>query len=186
MSFLPDVVTPCPVCDGLRFEDRTLEVRYLGKSIGEVLALSAEEACEVFAAHPKIVAPLKVLCDLGAGYITLGQGSHTLSGGEAQRLKLASELSAGARHEPTLYVLDEPTTGLHVSDVQRLITVLSALVDRGDTLVVIEHQPDVIRAADWVVELGPEGGPGGGRILFEGPVADLLMKKTPTSQALGA
>src|SRR5690606_5809276 len=155
MSFLPDAVTTCATCDGMRFEERTLEVKYLGRNIGQMLALTAEEAVLVFAAHPKIAAPLQVLCDLGAGYIALGQGSHTLSGGEAQRLKLAAELCAGTRHEPTLYVLDEPTTGLHLSDVARLIEVLGRLVERGDTLVVIEHQPDVIACADWVVELGP-------------------------------
>ena len=184
MSFLPDVVTPCPACGGLRFEERTLEVRYLGKSIGEVLALSAEQAVELFAAHPKITAPLSVLRDLGAGYITLGQGSHTLSGGEAQRLKLACELSAGVKHEPTLYVLDEPTTGLHLADVEKLIEVLGRLVERGDTLVVIEHQPEVIKSADWVVELGPEGGPRGGKLVFQGPVQGLLQRKTATSLAL--
>ncbi len=184
MSFLPDVVTTCPSCDGMRFEDRTLEVKYLGRNIGEILALSAEEAVEVFAAHPKIVAPLRVLCDLGAGYITLGQGSHTLSGGEAQRLKLSTELTAGARHEATLYVLDEPTTGLHLSDVAKLIGVMSRLVERGDTVVVIEHQPDVIRAADWVVELGPDGGPDGGQIVFQGAVSQLLKKKTATAEVL--
>jgi excinuclease ABC subunit A len=184
MSFLPDAVTTCPTCDGLRFEERTLEVTYRGKSIGEVLALTAEGAVEVFSSHPKIIAPLEVLCDLGAGYIALGQGSHTLSGGEAQRLKLATELCAGARHEPTLYVLDEPTTGLHLSDVARLIDVLDRLVRRGDTLVVIEHQPDLIRCADWVVELGPEGGPEGGQIVFQGTVAKLLAKKTATALIL--
>lgn len=184
MSFLPDVVTTCPSCDGLRFEERTLEVKYLGRNIGEMLALSAEEAVEVFAAHPKITAPLSVLCDLGAGYITLGQGSHTLSGGEAQRLKLATELTAGARHEATLYVLDEPTTGLHLSDVAKLISVMSRLVERGDTVVVIEHQPDVIRQADWVVELGPEGGPDGGQIVYQGAVPQLLKRKTATAEVL--
>ncbi len=181
MSFLPDVVTSCPACDGARFEPRTLEITYLGKSMGEMLATTAEEAVLLFHAHPKICAPLRVLCDLGAGYITLGQGSHTLSGGEAQRLKLAAELSAGVRHERTLYVLDEPTTGLHLSDVGRLISVLGRLVERGDTLLVIEHHPDVIRAADWVVELGPDGGPRGGRIIFQGPSAQLKKARTPTA-----
>lgn len=186
MSFLPDAITTCTTCDGLRFEERTLEVKYLGKSVGEVLALSAEEALELFSSHPKICAPLKILRDLGAGYITLGQGSHTLSGGEAQRLKLAAELCAGARHEPTLYVLDEPTTGLHLSDVGRLIDVLSRLVERGDTLVVIEHQPDVISAGDWVVELGPDGGPDGGHIIFQGSPDELTHQESPTADALRA
>src|SRR5690606_4627195 len=163
---------------------RTLEVKYLGRSIGEVLALSAEDALEVFSAHPKTCAPLRVLCDLGAGYIALRQGSHTPSGGAAQRLGLATELCAGARHEPTLYVLDEPTTGLHLSDVGQLVSVLSRLVERGDTLVIIEHHPDVIAAADYVVELGPEGGPEGGRIVFQGSVEDLLSQHTATAQVL--
>jgi excinuclease ABC subunit A len=117
MSFLPDVVAPCPACSGLRFEPRTLDVRYLDLNIGDVLDLTAEQAAETFSRHPAIAAPLRTLVDLGAGYIHLGQGSHTLSGGEAQRLKLSAELTASTRHEPTLYVLDEPTTGLHLSDV---------------------------------------------------------------------
>ncbi|HSC86599.1 MAG TPA: excinuclease ABC subunit UvrA [Polyangiaceae bacterium] len=186
MSFLPDVVTPCPACGGLRFEERTLDVRYLGLNIGEVLQLSAEDAARVFAAHPRIIRPLQVLHDLGAGYITLGQGSHTLSGGEAQRLKLAAELSAGSRHEPTLYVLDEPTTGLHLADVERLLGVLDRLVERGDTLVVIEHHPDVIRTADWLVELGPEGGPQGGKLVAQGTVRELAKRKTATGRVLAA
>jgi len=186
MSFLPDVVTTCPACEGYRFDERTLEVRYLGLNIGEVLQLSAADACRVFAAHPKITRPLAVLDELGAGYVTLGQGSHTLSGGEAQRLKLAAELAAGQNHEPTLYVLDEPTTGLHLSDVGRLIDVLSKLTARGDTLVVIEHHPDVIASADWVIELGPEGGPSGGRVVFSGTPERLAQKQTATGQVLRA
>ncbi len=131
MSFLPDVVTPCPTCGGSRFEPRTLDVRYLGLSIGDVLALTAEQAADAFENHPAVAGPLRTLCDLGAGYITLGQGSHTLSGGEAQRLKLAAELTASSRHEPTLYVLDEPTTGLHLADVPRLMDVLGRLGRSG-------------------------------------------------------
>ena len=154
MTFLPDVIAECPACGGARFEPQTLGVLYRDKSIADVLDMGAEEGVEHFQNHPKIAAPLKVLCALGAGYIKLGQGSHTLSGGEAQRLKLATELTAGARHEPTLYVLDEPTTGLHVSDVGKLLGVLGRLVERGDTVVVIEHHPDVIAGADWVFELG--------------------------------
>ena len=162
MAFLPDVVSPCDACGGARFEPATLDVRYAGQTIGDVLRLSAEDAAQLFAAHPKIARPLETLRDLGVGYVQLGQGSNTLSGGEAQRLKLAAELTGGTGHEPTLYVLDEPTTGLHLRDVRKLLTVLDRLVERGDTLVVVEHHPDVIAAADWVIELGPEAGAAGG------------------------
>ncbi|MCK6590284.1 MAG: excinuclease ABC subunit A, partial [Polyangiaceae bacterium] len=163
MAFLPDVTTACEACGGGRFEPATLDVRYLGTSIGEVLGLTAEEAASLFSAHRKIRAPLETMCDLGVGYLRIGQGSHTLSGGEAQRLKLASELTAGARSKPTLYVLDEPTTGLHLADVAKLIGVLDRLVARGDTLVIIEHHPAVIASADHIIELGSEGGAMGGR-----------------------
>jgi excinuclease ABC subunit A len=186
MSFLPDVVAPCPGCGGKRFEPQTLAVRHLGLSAGDVLELSAEDAAAVFRNHPAVVGPLETLVDLGAGYIHLGQGSHTLSGGEAQRLKLAEELTATSRHEPTLYVLDEPTTGLHVADVSKLVSVLSRLVTRGDTLVVIEHHPTVMAGADWIVELGPEGGGGGGRIVAEGPPSAVARKKTATGAVLKA
>ncbi len=184
MSFLPDVTTPCEACDGGRFEPATLDVRYLGLTVGEILKLSAEEAAEVFASHPKIKAPLLTMCDLGVGYLHIGQGSHTLSGGEAQRLKLASELTAGTRHEPTLYVLDEPTTGLHLADVARLIGVLDRLVERGDTLVIVEHHPAVIASADQVIELGPEGGAAGGRIVAQGTPREIAAKKTATGLVL--
>ncbi len=184
MSFLPDVITTCPTCSGQRFEPSTLEIRYRGLSIGDVLALSAEQAALVFVNHPRVAQPLRTLVELGAGYIRLGQGSHTLSGGEAQRLKLAAELTEGARHAPTLYVLDEPTTGLHLSDVGRLISVLDRLVQRGDTLVVIEHHPHVIANADWVVELGPEGGEGGGAIVAAVTPGELRSLKTATGKVL--
>jgi len=186
MSFLPDVVTACPSCDGLRFEAQTLEIKYLGRSIGEVLRLTAEEAVEVFANHPTVSAPLQTLADLGAGYITLGQGSHTLSGGEAQRLKLADELTATRHHEKTLYVLDEPTTGLHIADVTKLMTVLGRLVERGDTLVVIEHHPQVIAGADFLVELGPEGGAQGGKIVAAGTPVKVARGKTATAAVVRA
>ncbi len=184
MPFLPDVVAPCETCGGSRFEPSTLEVRYAGLSIGDVLHLPAQDAARVFAGHPRIARPLATLADLGVGYVQLGQGSNTLSGGEAQRLKLAAELTAGAAHEPTLYVLDEPTTGLHLSDVRRLISVFERLVLRGDTLLIIEHHPDVIASADWVVELGPEAGDEGGRIVFEGEPAKLARARTATGKAL--
>jgi excinuclease ABC subunit A len=182
MAFLPDVVSACDACGGARFEPATLDIRYAGHTIGDVLRLSAEDAAQLFAAHPRIARPLETLTDLGVGYVQVGQGSNTLSGGEAQRLKLAAELTAGSAHEPTVYVLDEPTTGLHLSDVGRLVRVLDRLVARGDTLVVIEHHPDVIAAADWVIELGPEAGQGGGRVVFEGPPARLAKARTATGE----
>jgi excinuclease ABC subunit A len=184
MSFLPDVISACPTCDGLRFEPRTLEVRYMDRSIGDVLKLTAEDAAVVFENHPKVAAPLRTLCDLGAGYIALGQGSHTLSGGEAQRLKLAAELTQKQQQGATLYVLDEPTTGLHLADVARLMTVLSRLVERGDTLVVIEHHPEVMAGADFLVELGPEGGEQGGRIVAAAAPRVVARSSTATAAVL--
>ena len=184
MSFLPDVTTPCEACGGGRFDASTLDVKYLGLSIGDVLHLTIEEAVIVFNAHPKIRNLLATMRDLGLGYLQLGQGSHTLSGGEAQRLKLATELTTNVRGKSALYVLDEPTTGLHLSDVARLIDVLDKLVARGDTLVVIEHHPAVIACADHVVELGPEGGKLGGRIVAEGPPLEIAKKKTATGVVL--
>lgn len=184
MSFLPDVVSPCEACNGMRYEPSTLDVKYLGRSIGEVLKMTAAEACELFAAHPSIHKPLKILDDLGVGYLALGQGSNTLSGGEAQRLKLAAELSETARRLPTVYVLDEPTTGLHMNDVRKLLDVLQRLVARGDTLVVIEHHPDVIASADHLVELGPEGGNAGGAIVAAGSPLEVAKLKTATGRVL--
>ncbi|RYZ06886.1 MAG: excinuclease ABC subunit A [Myxococcales bacterium] len=187
MSFLPDVVSACPTCDGLRFEPRTLEVRYMDRSIGDVLKLTAEEAARIFENHPSIAAPLRTLSDLGAGYIALGQGSHTLSGGEAQRLKLAAELTqkpSQVELRGTLYVLDEPTTGLHLADVTKLMSVLSRLVDRGDTLVVIEHHPEVLAGADHLIELGPEGGERGGNIVASCAPRAAARLKTATGVVL--
>ncbi|MFO0664772.1 MAG: excinuclease ABC subunit UvrA [Polyangiaceae bacterium] len=186
MAFMPDVVTVCETCNGMRFERATLDVKWKGLSIGDVLALSAADAARMFSTHLKIGRPLATLDRLGVGYITLGQGSHTLSGGEAQRLKLAAELTESIVQKSSLYVLDEPTTGLHVADVRKLVHVLGELVTRGDTLVVIEHHLDVIEAADYVIELGPEGGEGGGRIVFEGSVEALRKAKTATGAALRA
>jgi excinuclease ABC subunit A len=184
MPFLPDVVAPCEACGGSRFEPSTLEVRYAGLSVGDVLHLPAQDAAQLFTNHPRIARPLSTMTDLGVGYVQIGQGSNTLSGGEAQRLKLAAELTAGAAHEATVYVLDEPTTGLHLSDVRRLLGVMERLVDRGDTLVVIEHHPDVIACADWVVELGPEAGEQGGRVVFEGEPRKLVRARTATGRYL--
>ena len=184
MSFLPDVISPCEACNGMRYEPSTLDVKYNGRSIGEVLKMTAAEACELFAAHASIQKPLKILDDLGVGYLALGQGSNTLSGGEAQRLKLAAELAETSRRLPTVYVLDEPTTGLHMSDVRKLLEVLQRLVSRGDTLVVIEHHPDVIASADHVVELGPEGGNAGGSIVAKGTPSEVARLKTATGRVL--
>lgn len=182
MAFLPDVVVPCEGCDGLRFSRETREVKLHGYDAGEVLALTVEEAREVFSQVPKVKRALDLLHELGLGYMTLGQGSHTLSGGEAQRIKLATELqTAGGAG---LYVLDEPTTGLHLSDVSRLIGVLQKLVDRGDSLVVIEHHPDVLAASDWLIELGPGGGRLGGRIVAEGAPQAIIAAKTATAAVL--
>ena len=167
MSFLPEVLVSCEVCGGKRFGRETLDVKLHDFDAAQILDLDVSDAARVFAAVPKVARPLELLTQLGLGYMKLGQASNTLSGGEAQRLKLVSELGA-TESGPTLYVMDEPTTGLHRDDVERLVGVLERLADRGDTVVVIEHHPDVILAADWVVDLGPEGGDEGGRIVAEG------------------
>ncbi|MBE6940142.1 MAG: excinuclease ABC subunit A, partial [Ruminococcaceae bacterium] len=167
MHFLADVYVPCEVCRGKRYNRETLEVRYKGKNIADVLEMTAEEALAFFAPVPKIAEKLQTLCDVGLGYVKLGQSSTTLSGGEAQRVKLATELSRRATGR-TMYILDEPTTGLHADDVRKLLEVLQRLVDAGNTVLVIEHNLDVIKCADWIIDLGPEGGIGGGEIVAEG------------------
>ena len=168
MHFLPDVYVPCETCKGHRYNRETLEVRFKGKSISDVLEMSVEEALRFFAKIPKIRRRLQTLHDVGLDYIKLGQPATTLSGGEAQRVKLAAELSKVATGR-TLYILDEPTTGLHFADIEKLLEVLQRLVDAGNTMLVIEHNLDVIKQADWLVDLGPEGGEAGGEIVAVGP-----------------
>jgi excinuclease ABC subunit A len=173
MHFLPDVYVPCDACKGKRYNRETLEVRYKGKTIDEVLEMTVEDAREFFEPVPVIARKLQTLIDVGLSYIRLGQAATTLSGGEAQRVKLARELSKRDTGK-TLYILDEPTTGLHFHDIQQLLTVLHQLRDRGNTVVVIEHNLDVIKTADWIVDLGPEGGQGGGEIIAEGTPEDIV------------
>ena len=184
MHFLPDVYVPCDVCKGKRYNKETLEVRYKGKNIYEVLDMTVDEACEFFANVPKIARRLETMREVGLGYVKLGQSSTTLSGGEAQRAKLATELSKRPTGK-TIYILDEPTTGLHVADVHRLVNVLQKLVDAGNTVVVIEHNLDVIKTADYILDLGPEGGDGGGRLVVSGtPEEVAACEKSYTGQYL--
>ncbi|NKB63439.1 MAG: excinuclease ABC subunit UvrA, partial [Gammaproteobacteria bacterium] len=176
MHFLPDVYVPCDVCKGDRYNRETLDVRYKGKNISEVLGMTIEEASIFFSAIPVIKRKLDTLLDVGLGYITLGQSAITLSGGEAQRIKLSRELSKRDTGR-TLYVLDEPTTGLHFHDIRQLLVVLHRLRDHGNTIIVIEHNLDVIKTADWLVDLGPEGGDGGGQIVATGTPEDVASNQ---------
>jgi len=184
MNFLPDVYVQCEVCGGKRYNRETLEVRYKGKSIADVLDMPVEEAIELFSELPRIQRHLKTLSDVGLGYIRLGQQATTLSGGEAQRVKLSTELSKIGTGK-TLYILDEPTTGLHFEDIRMLLSVLDKLVQKGNTVVVIEHNLDVIKTADWVIDLGPDGGDGGGEIVAEGtPEQIAAVARSYTGQYL--
>jgi excinuclease ABC subunit A len=186
MSFLPDIKVPCDACEGQRFNPDTLGVHWQGHSAGDLLNMEVDDAVDVFGAHPKVLRPLKLMQSVGLGYLTLGQPSPTLSGGEAQRIKLVTELNKArltdgvittgraSRLPHTLYVLDEPTVGLAMADVEKLIHVLHQLADAGNTVVVIEHNLDIIAEADWIVDLGPEGGSGGGKLVAAGSPAQLM------------
>jgi len=175
MHFLPDIYVPCDVCHGQRYNRETLEIRYKDKNIHDVLSMTVEQAYQFFEPVPAVARKLSTLLDVGLGYIKLGQSATTLSGGEAQRVKLALELSKRDTGR-TLYILDEPTTGLHFHDIEMLLTVLHRLRDHGNTVVVIEHNLDVIKTADWIVDLGPEGGAGGGEIIAEGTPEEIAKK----------
>ena len=184
MHFLPDVYVPCEVCGGKRYNRETLEVKYKGKSISDVLDMTVEEACEFFKPLPSIYNKISTLYEVGLGYIKLGQSSTTLSGGEAQRVKLATELSKRSTGK-TFYILDEPTTGLHSFDVQKLVQILLRLRESGNTVLVIEHNLDVIKIADYLIDLGPEGGDGGGEILCTGtPEEVACVEKSYTGKFL--
>src|SRR3712207_4768360 len=184
MHFLPDVYVPCEQCHGKRYNRETLDIRFKGRNIADVLEMSVEEALEFFTHIPKIKRRLQTLNDVGLGYMRLGQPATTLSGGEAQRVKLASELCKIATGR-TLYILDEPTTGLHFADIQRLLEVLQRLVDQGNSVVVIEHNLDVIKTADRIIDMGPEGGEEGGRLMAAGtPEEVAAVAESYTGQSL--
>ena len=176
MHFLPDIYVSCDVCHGKRYNRETLEIKYKNKNIIEILQMTVEQAYEFFAQVPVLARKLRTLLDVGLGYITLGQSATTLSGGEAQRVKLSLELSKRDTGR-TLYILDEPTTGLHFQDIDMLLKVLHRLRDHGNTVVVIEHNLDVIKTSDWIIDLGPEGGNTGGQILVEGPPEEVAEHK---------
>jgi len=176
MHLLPDVYVKCEACNGTRFSRKTLEIEYKGYNIAQILDMDVRFALRFFARHPLIAEKLKTMEDVGLGYLKLGQNATNLSGGEAQRIKLATELARKSTGN-TLYILDEPTAGLHFDDIRRLLAVLNALVDKGNTVIVVEHNLDVVRDADWVIELGPDGGEVGGHVTFEGTPEKLKKDK---------
>jgi len=185
MQFMADIHLPCEECKGARFKEEVLEVKYNDKSISDVLNLSVDEAIDYFAAEGSIINKIKPLQEVGLGYIKLGQSSNTLSGGEAQRVKLATFLGKRAGSEHVLFIFDEPTTGLHFNDIKKLLNSFNALIEQGHTIIVIEHNMDVAKCADWIVDLGPEAGDIGGNLVFEGTPEDLLKVKTSyTAKAL--
>ena len=184
MNFLPDVYVPCEVCHGARYNRETLEVEYKGKTVADVLDMPISEAAEFFAPISRIARHLNTLVEVGLGYVRLGQSATTLSGGEAQRVKLASELQRRSTGR-TVYVLDEPTTGLHSEDIRKLLLVLQSLADKGNTVIVIEHNLDVIKSADWIIDMGPEGGAGGGTLVAQGTPEEVAkVKESFTGQYL--
>ena len=175
MHFLPEVIMTCKACDGTRYNNETLSIKYKGKSIADVLAMTIHEALQFFEHHKTIAKRLQLLCDVGLDYLALGQPSTTLSGGEAQRIKLVDELAKREQH--TLYILDEPTTGLHNNDIEKLLQVLNRLVDKNNSMILIEHNLDVLKTVDYLIDLGPEGGDGGGQIIAEGRPAHVAQSK---------
>ncbi|MDD7331264.1 ATP-binding cassette domain-containing protein, partial [Eubacterium sp.] len=184
MHFLADVYVPCEVCSGMRYNRETLEVKFKGKNIYDVLEMTVDEALVFFETHQKIARKLQTLSDVGLGYVKLGQPATTLSGGEAQRVKLATELAKRSTGK-TIYILDEPTTGLHTADVSKLLDVLNKLVDSGNTVLVIEHNLDVIKCSDYIIDLGPEGGIGGGNVVATGTPEEVAkVKESYTGQYL--
>jgi excinuclease ABC subunit A len=187
MNFLPDVYVPCEVCKGKRYNRETLDVRYKGKNISDVLEMTVDEACTFFESVPSVKRKIQTLKDVGLGYIKLGQSTSTLSGGEIQRVKLASYLMGEDTTAGTMFIFDEPTTGLHFHDIAKLLAAFNALIAKGHTIVIIEHNLDVIKCADWVIDLGPEAGEKGGNVVYEGTPEGLMdCKESYTGQYLKA
>ena len=183
MEWMPDIFIPCDVCRGLRYNYETLQATWENRSIADALAMTIDEAARFFSPIPPLAAPLKLMQELGLGYLSLGQPFQTLSGGEIQRLKLTADL-VDKTVEPTLYILDEPSAGLHFEDLAKLSAILHRLVDRGHSVFIIEHHLDLLRQADWLIELGPGGGASGGRVIFEGTATQLMAADTPTALVL--